>query len=153
MIVSKSYLPWGPTGATLRAWDLSYLMNWAVSRRAMFQSKGGEKWETPVADDGPISIYIYIHIYSQWFLKVSGDRNDDCWKWHYSRGGGSFLCLVFFFGASLDPKTLQRWWFYGSQVTALVMESSHWSDRCTERGDADRPIKIIRGIRPGMIFL
>jgi len=46
--------------------------------RGMFQSKGGEKWETPVADDGSISIYKEMN---------------------YSRGG-FLLCLVFFFGVS-----------------------------------------------------
>lgn len=134
MIVSKSYLPRVKGGSPcLRShWCNPKSMGPQLfdAVRGMFQSKGGEKWETPVADDGSISIYKEMN---------------------YSRGG-FLLCLVFFFWRLLIPRLSKRWWFYGTQVTALVMESSHWSDRCTERGDADRPIKIIRGIRPGMIF-
>lgn len=85
----------------------------------------------------------YPYIFSV-IPKVSGDRNDDCRKWTIP-GGELLFVSCFFVWASLDAKTLQRWWFYGTQVTALVMESSHWSDRCTERGDADRPIKILSG--------
>lgn len=88
--------------------------------------------------------WIHIHIYSQWFLKypvigmmIAGNE--------LFQGGELLFVSCFFVWASLDAKTLQRWWFYGTQVTALVMESSHWSDRCTERGDADRPIKILSG--------